>query len=100
MLSDDAVATMLRKDLAQALCQGAAGIWSDLNALTAPWGFEMDQVDIPVDVWHGDTDRIVPQQMGYLLSQRLPQARWKPVPGGGHFLVVPRWHEILEALCE
>ncbi|MBK1674555.1 hypothetical protein CKO35_14885 [Ectothiorhodospira shaposhnikovii] len=100
VLLDDAVATMLRNDLAQALRQGAAGVWSDLNALTAPWGFEMDQIDTPVDVWHGDTDRIVPQQMGYFLSQALPQARWKPVSGGGHFMVVPRWHGILKALCE
>ena len=100
VLLDGTVTTMLRNDLAQALRQGAAGVWSDLNALTAPWGFEMDQIDTPVDVWHGDTDRIVPQQMGYLLSQGLTQARWKPVPGGGHFMVVPRWHGILEALCE
>ena len=100
VLLDPAVAAMLRNDLAQALRQGVAGVWSDLNALTAPWGFEMDQIDTPVDVWHGDTDRIVPQQMGHLLAQRLPQARWRPVAGGGHFLVIPRWREILDALCE
>ena len=100
VLSDPAVAAMLRNDLAQALRQGVAGVWSDLNALTSPWGFEMDQVDTPVDVWHGDTDRIVPQQMGHVFAQRLPQARWRPVAGGGHFLVVPRWREILDALCE
>jgi len=100
VLSDTAVAGMLRNDLAQALRQGAAGVWSDLNALTAPWGFEMDRVDTPTDVWHGDTDRIVPQQMGHVLAQRLPQARWRPVAGGGHFLVIPRWREILDALCE
>ena len=100
VLSDTAVAAMLRNDLAQALRQGAAGVWSDLNALTSPWGFEMDQVDTSVDVWHGDTDRIVPQQMGHVLAQRLPLARWRPVAGGGHFLVVPSWREILDALCE
>jgi pimeloyl-ACP methyl ester carboxylesterase len=100
VLSDPAVAAMLRNDLAQAVRQGTAGVWSDLNALTSPWGFQMDQVDTPVDVWQGDADRIVPQQMGHVLAQRLPQARWRPVAGGGHFLVIPRWREILDALCE
>lgn len=100
LLSDPVVAAMLRNDLAEALRQGAAGVWSDLHALTSPWGFEMDQVDTPADVWHGDTDRIVPQQMGHLLVQRLPQARWRPVAGGGHFLVIPHWREILDTLCE
>ena len=100
VLSAPVVAAMLRSDLAEALRQGAAGVWSDLHALTAPWGFEMDQIDTPADVWHGDTDRIVPQQMGHVLAQRLPHARWRPVTGSGHFLVIPRWRDILDALCE
>jgi pimeloyl-ACP methyl ester carboxylesterase len=37
-----------------------------------PWGFELDDIRIPVQVWHGAHDRFVPISHGEWLAERIP----------------------------
>lgn len=53
-----------------------------------PWGFEMEAILQPVGLWYGELDRNAPVGMGRYLSQRLPHARLKVVPDGGHFSTI------------
>ncbi len=41
---------------------------------------------IPVLIVHGTADEVVPFTMGQALSHAFPNARFVPVPGGGHYL--------------
>jgi pimeloyl-ACP methyl ester carboxylesterase len=43
-------------------------------------------VAVPVSVWHGDQDALVPPDDGVRLADALPNACLETVPGGGHYL--------------
>ncbi len=47
-------------------------------------GLEVERIDAPALVLHGDADRIVPVENGRVLAARLPNARYIELPGRGH----------------
>ena len=49
-------------------------------------GLEVERIDAPALVLHGDADRIVPVENGRLLASRLENARYVELPGRGHNL--------------
>ncbi|WP_297083524.1 alpha/beta fold hydrolase [uncultured Demequina sp.] len=51
------------------------------------WDVDLDAIDAPVRIWHGDADRIVPPAHGRWLSRRL-RAELRSVPGAGHVSVL------------
>jgi 3-oxoadipate enol-lactonase len=59
--------------------------------LQACYGFyarrcEVERIDAPALVLHGDADVIVPVENGRMLASRLPNARYVELPGCGHNL--------------
>ena len=49
-------------------------------------GCEVESMQAPALVVHGDTDRILPVENGRTLAARLPNARYVELPGAGHNL--------------
>ena len=49
-------------------------------------GCEVERIDVPALVLHGDEDVIVPVENGRMLASRLPNARYIELPGRGHNL--------------
>jgi 3-oxoadipate enol-lactonase len=47
-------------------------------------GVEVERIDAPALVIHGDEDLIVPVENGRMLAARLPSARYVELPGRGH----------------
>jgi pimeloyl-ACP methyl ester carboxylesterase len=47
-------------------------------------GVEVERIDAPAFVIHGDEDLIVPVENGRMLAARLPNARYVELPGRGH----------------
>jgi pimeloyl-ACP methyl ester carboxylesterase len=47
-------------------------------------GCEVERIDVPTLVLHGDADLIVPVENGRMLASRLPNARYVELPGRGH----------------
>ena len=47
-------------------------------------GSEVERIDAPALVIHGDADVIVPVENGRALASRLPNARYVELPGRGH----------------
>jgi pimeloyl-ACP methyl ester carboxylesterase len=80
------------------------GIWGwfdDDLALTGPWGFEVEEIRVPVTVWHGGHDQAVPLAHGSWLASRIPGARPELHPDHGHFsLAVARYADLLDDLIE
>jgi pimeloyl-ACP methyl ester carboxylesterase len=56
------------------LTPGIEGWWDDSVAMLRPWGFAVDAIQVPVMVWHGRQDRMVPFGHGEWLARRLPNA--------------------------
>jgi 3-oxoadipate enol-lactonase len=49
-------------------------------------GCEVERIDVPTLVLHGDADVIVPVENGRMLASRLPNARYVELPDRGHNL--------------
>jgi pimeloyl-ACP methyl ester carboxylesterase len=62
------------------------------------WGFDLAEVTVPVQVWHGDVDANVPVVHAELQSAAIPGAVLHVVPGEGHLVFVDHLEEILREL--
>jgi len=75
----------------------ASGVIEDYRAWARPWGFAPEDLGVPVDVWSGAEDELVPAAWGRELAQRIPDATHYVRPGG-HFVAHLHFEELFEAL--
>ena len=61
------------------LAPGDQGWWDDGMAEIGPWGFALDAIEVPVQIWHGAQDRFVPVQHGQWLAENIARRRRAPV---------------------
>lgn len=61
---------------------------TDIVLYSRPWGFSLKDINIPVHLWHGDKDRIVPSEMGRYMAQSIPNCRATFYPDEGHFSII------------
>ena len=79
--------------------QGSLGGEHELRIYSRPWGFDVGAIRVPVGIWHGELDRIVPCAMGRRLAAHIPRCNSTFFPEEGHYsLLVHRRATILEAL--
>jgi pimeloyl-ACP methyl ester carboxylesterase len=82
----------------------SGGIWGWLDddlAFTRPWGFELGAIHVPVTVWQGGEDRMVPSSHGEWLAAHLPGAKAMLLPSEGHLSIsVAKFGEIVDGLLE
>jgi len=90
-----AVREILAADIAEAFRQGSRGAALDVVLLGRPWGFALDEIRLPVLLWQGEADRLVPPAMGRRLAATIPNCRATFFPGEGHLLFVDHMSEIV-----
>jgi pimeloyl-ACP methyl ester carboxylesterase len=73
-----------------ALATGVAGWRDDDLAFLTGWGFGLDAFEVPVALWQGDQDRMVPLGHGRWLAAHIPGAAVHLVPGEGHLSLLTR----------
>jgi hypothetical protein len=56
----------------------------DAVALASPWGFDPQQISVPIYVWHGKEDVLVPVGHGRWLAERIPNRTFVEAPGEAH----------------
>jgi pimeloyl-ACP methyl ester carboxylesterase len=85
-----------------ALSGGVAGWRDDDIAFVSDWGFPVSAgFAVPVAVWQGDQDRMVPAAHGEWLARRMPGARAHMLRGEGHVtLAAQLFGSILDDLLE
>jgi len=67
---------------------GPDGLIDDDVAFAAPWGFDPEDVGVPVLVAHGGEDRMVPATHSHALIPRLPRPELWLRPRDGHVSVL------------
>ena len=70
-----------------AISRSVDGWLDDDLAFTRPWGFELADIGVPVAVWQGDADLMVPFTHGQWLAGAVPGARVHLEPGEGHLSI-------------
>ena len=80
------------------------GIWGwydDDFAFFRDWGFDLASIRLPVTIWQGSEDRMVPFAHGRWLADHLPAARPRLLEGEGHLsLAVSSFDRIVDELVE
>jgi pimeloyl-ACP methyl ester carboxylesterase len=64
----------------------------------SPWGFVVQDLDVPIRAWHGDADNRAPLAAVEELVRRAPDATLTVYPGEGHFLSPAHRGEYLSTL--
>jgi len=80
----------LLESMQEGLRPGGEGWWDDGCAHLGPWGFELDDVSVPVQLWHGRHDQFVPFQHGQWLAQRIPGVDAHLTETDGHLTLLDR----------
>jgi len=68
----------------EAVRMSVAGWLDDDLAFMRPWGFSLDEISVPVMIWQGSDDLMVPFAHGQWLARQLPAASAHLVNGEGH----------------
>jgi pimeloyl-ACP methyl ester carboxylesterase len=63
-----------------------------------PWGFSLGDIRVPVHMWYGDADVIVPISHGEHMAERIPHAVLRVRPEEGHLGGLGASDEIFEVL--
>lgn len=93
-----AFADYLASTLKDAVEHGIWGWYDDDRAFCTDWGFSLDDIAVPVTVWQGRQDAMVPFAHGDWLARHVPNARARLYDDEGHISLVMRFGEILDDL--
>ncbi|HEY2947977.1 MAG TPA: alpha/beta hydrolase, partial [Micromonosporaceae bacterium] len=78
------VAEWLAASCRRAVERGTDGWADDDAAFVAPWGFDLAQITVPVAIWQGSVDLMVPFAHGRWLADHVPTARAHLLEDHGH----------------
>lgn len=63
----------------------AAGVMTDAQIYAEPWGFPLEEVKVPVRLWHGKKDRTFSFRIAEEIAARLPNCATHYVDEAGHY---------------
>ena len=75
------------------------GVLTDAEIYARPWGFPLEEVQVPVRIWHGMKDRTFSYRLAEELACRIPNCQLRIVENAGHYsLPIRHVDEILSDL--
>jgi pimeloyl-ACP methyl ester carboxylesterase len=92
------LADYLADSTRHAVSQGIAGWRDDDLAFTRDWGFQLGAIRVPVTVWQGRQDAMVPYAHGDWLARHVPGAQARLFEDEGHISLVERFDEVVAEL--
>lgn len=92
------IAEYVAASFRHAAAQGVVGLLDDTMAIVGPWGFDVTEIGVPVSVWQGAHDLMVPFGHGQWLAANIPDARVHLFDDEGHISLIHRFDEMLAEL--
>ena len=84
VLADPRIQKLIRETVAEECRRGVGGWVDDDLAFTRPWGFDVSELRVPVEVRYGAADVLVPAAHGEWLAANVPGAVVRQETGNGH----------------
>ena len=94
------LAEWMTKSQKDGLAPGDQGWWDDGASYLMDWGFDVREIRVPVKIWHGRHDRMVPVQHGEWLAASIPGAEADISDRDGHITMIGRIGEIHDWLLQ
>jgi len=85
LLLEEAIQKVFIASLTEATKQGPRYGEEELTIFGSDWEFPLSDISLPVDIWHGDQDQVVPVAMAHHLAENIPHSKLHILPGEGHF---------------
>ena len=82
------VGDFLAANIRDAFRNGIWGIYDENIALSHDWGFDLSRINVPVAVWQGAKDEMVPFAHGEWLANNVPNAQAHLLPDQAHLSLV------------
>jgi len=72
-----------------------------MQLLLKPWGFNLEEIKIPVFIWYGALDKQAPRSHAELYAELIPHAELKILDNEGHISILKNhMSEILKSLTK
>jgi pimeloyl-ACP methyl ester carboxylesterase len=83
-----------------AYAQGTRGMAWDIRLITRPWGFKLEDIKVPVYLWHGTADNSTTMNMVHYMAEKIRNCKATICEGEAHMLLIPHWEEVLTTLVQ
>ena len=98
-LADDAIFEACFRNYRESWRGGADGLYFDASIYAEPWGFALEDIRVPVRLWHGKDDRNFSWELAEEMAGRLPNCTPRFIENEAHYsLAIRRRREILADL--
>ena len=98
-LRDDAAFEAIFESQRRAWRGSAEGVMIDAQIYAQPWGFAIEDVRVPVRLWHGKEDRAFAVRLAEEIAIRFANCKSRIIQDEGHYsLPIRHMREILEDL--
>ena len=98
-LRDDAAFEAIFESQRRAWRGSVEGVLVDAQIYAEPWGLAIEDVRVPVRLWHGIEDRAFAVGLAEEIANRFPNCKARFIQNEGHYsLPIRHMHEILEDL--
>lgn len=98
LMEQDDYGRLLIEDAMEAFRQGTRAVAEESVLNYKEWGFGLNEISMPVHLFHGTADKLVPFSFGEFKAKQIPQSIFNPLPGKGHFYLLLDANELFEYL--
>jgi len=100
VFADPAIRQMFQEDLLRGSRRHMQAAFLDAILFGREWGFSLEAIRVPIHMWYGDADNIVPVAHGEHMAAKIPQATLRVRAEEGHLGGLGASHEIFDALLD
>lgn len=89
---------MFYDDVCEGYRRGWQGAARDDIIIFGAWGFDIADINVRIDIWHGDADKNIPSEASEYMRDQIPNSQATFLPGEGHMFLLSHWVDVIQAL--